>query len=448
MEQNLTTMKDFHASKKMIKKIVDPKYSSLLFWLCWLAYTVTYIGRLNYNASIAEILVVESITKEQAGLISTGAFITYGAGQMINGILGDRISPKWMMMTGLTLSAVVNICMGVTSSFGVMLVLWSINGFLQSMTWCPIIKLFADYLQQKRREKALVNISTCVPVGTLLAYALSALLIALFSWRAVFFVAAVIMLATAAIWMVGVTMTEKHSQKDGVVEEETQQTGAQTQQEGVPFYRLMVMSGLMFIGIGIVMHGILKDGVTTWVPTFLSETFQTPAALSIFATTLLPIVNLAGVYGASWLNRKVFRNEALTSAACFGCAVAAVLILMTLGGKSFILSLAMLAVTTSAMLGVNTMTISLMPMYFAKMGKASTASGTLNSMAYLGSAISSYATGAIAYNFGWTATMAFWLGSAAVGVLLCGMFFRKWDSFVRSNRAKVTEKLEKEMGCR
>ena len=77
----------------MIKKITNQKYISLLFWLCWLAYTFTYIGRLNYNASLADILLHENISTAQAGMFSSSAFMTYGIGQLINGFLGDRISP-------------------------------------------------------------------------------------------------------------------------------------------------------------------------------------------------------------------------------------------------------------------------------------------------------------------------------------------------------------------
>ena len=161
----------------MTKKITNQKYISLLFWLCWLAYTFTYIGRLNYNASLADILLHENISKAQAGMISTSAFMTYGAGQLINGFAGDRVSPKWQMFTGLALSAAANVVMGCAASFPLMIVIWSINGFAQSMTWCPVVRILTDYLQEKPREKALINVATCVPVGTLAAYVPSALLV-------------------------------------------------------------------------------------------------------------------------------------------------------------------------------------------------------------------------------------------------------------------------------
>lgn len=173
---------------------------SLLFWLCWLAYFCTYIGRLNYNASITEILQAEQITKAQAGLISTCSFATYAIGQFCNGSVCDRVSAKRMMFVGLTLSAAVNIFMGSAHSVALMTVLWGINGFAQSMTWSPIIKLFSDYLPARRRVSATVNIATSSALGTLMAYLLTSGCIALAGWRLIFFFAAALMFGTATVW--------------------------------------------------------------------------------------------------------------------------------------------------------------------------------------------------------------------------------------------------------
>lgn len=53
-----------------------------------------------------------------------------------------------------------------------------------------------------------------------------------------------------------------------------------------------------------------KDGVTTWVPTYITETFLTSPAFSILVTTVLPIVNLTGAYLAQYLYQKCKKQEA------------------------------------------------------------------------------------------------------------------------------------------
>lgn len=64
---------------------------SLLFFL---TYMVSYITRTNYGAIIAEMEVATDMSRELLSMALTGSFITYGIGQIISGIIGDRFSPK------------------------------------------------------------------------------------------------------------------------------------------------------------------------------------------------------------------------------------------------------------------------------------------------------------------------------------------------------------------
>lgn len=62
---------------RMIQQKKDPvrkKMQSMLFWLCWAAYFSTYLGRLNYSASLTEIIRVEGYDKGAAGFIGTAFF--------------------------------------------------------------------------------------------------------------------------------------------------------------------------------------------------------------------------------------------------------------------------------------------------------------------------------------------------------------------------------------
>ncbi|MCI9625176.1 MAG: MFS transporter [Clostridia bacterium] len=415
------------------KKITNEKMAALLFWLCWLAYFCTYIGRLNYNASITEILRAENITKAQAGFISTCSFFTYGIGQLCNGIVSDRVSSKWMMFIGLTVSATVNIFMGLAHSVAFMTILWGINGFAQSMTWAPIIKLFSDYLPARSRVKASVNISTSYAVGTLVSYLLTAVCVAVINWRATFFSAAIFMFVVAAIWFVGLTKVERHSERHGVIEESAPMDPAFVPEENVSFRHLMMASGMLFIGIAVIMHGILKDGVTTWVPTYVSEIFRIGSSASILASTLLPIINLSGVYTSSWLNRRYFKNEMITSAFFFILAIAALLCLIYFGEVNVILAVLLLSVTTSSMVAINTMIICVIPLHFAKSGKSASATGVLNSFTYVGSAVSSYGIGAISGAMGWNFTIWVWVGIAVVGLVFCIATSRRWIRFKNAN---------------
>ena len=69
--------------------------STLLIWLCWLVYACSYIGKLNYNASINQVMSFYNVDKDQAGLVGTFFFFAYGAGQVINGIFCKKYNLKY-----------------------------------------------------------------------------------------------------------------------------------------------------------------------------------------------------------------------------------------------------------------------------------------------------------------------------------------------------------------
>ena len=87
------------------------KYSTLVFIACFIAYAASYVGRINYSAALPDILEEGLFTKSQAGIIGSAFFIVYGFFQIINGFLGDKISPFKMIILGTFLSAGANTVM-------------------------------------------------------------------------------------------------------------------------------------------------------------------------------------------------------------------------------------------------------------------------------------------------------------------------------------------------
>lgn len=409
-------------------RLTDPAQVKMLFSLCWTAYFITYLGRLNYAACMVEIMNAEGWSKASAGLIATGFFAAYGLGQLVNGFAGDRFAPKWMVAAGLGASGLVNCLFPLSDNAWVCMVLWCINGFVQSMVWSPLIRLVSEWMPPENRLKACVNLNSTVPAGTLAAYGLSAVLVYLGSWKLAFYLSGVILLAVTVFWLRGIDRVEA-SLRPAECPAEPKNTGEK--QPGVSLWKLAVASAVPICCLSLLMQGVLKDGVTTWIPTFLEEQFQIPAAGAILSTTFVPIINLGGVYLASWLDKKWFKNELVSSAVLFLVSSAALLMLTLLPESGAVLSLSLLALTTTFMMGVNTLLVSVLPSYYVRFGVCSSMSGILNASAYLGSALSSYGSGALVDRFGWNSIMLCWLICAAAGMLLCAAAAKIWSRFRR-----------------
>jgi OPA family glycerol-3-phosphate transporter-like MFS transporter len=114
------------------------KYSTLIFIACFAAYSASYMGRMNFSAALPEIITSGLFTKPQAGIIGSAFFCVYGACQIINGFLGDKISPFKMIITGTFLSGVANTLMTFCTSNVSMAIVWGFNGFALSLLWLVV----------------------------------------------------------------------------------------------------------------------------------------------------------------------------------------------------------------------------------------------------------------------------------------------------------------------
>ena len=82
-----------------------------MVWLFTLVYFVSYITRINYGAILSEMEIATELPRTMLSMAVTGSFITYGAGQIISGICGDRISPKKLIHMGLLVTTLMNTLM-------------------------------------------------------------------------------------------------------------------------------------------------------------------------------------------------------------------------------------------------------------------------------------------------------------------------------------------------
>lgn len=413
------------------KKIQSEKVQSMLFWLCWTAYFSTYLGRLNYSASLTEIIRAEGYEKGAAGFIGTAFFFSYGLGQLFSGVMGDKKKPYQMIFIGVLGSGICNGAMGLSGAVWQMAVVWCINGLFQSLIWSPIIKLFSDWIPTGSQKKFCVNINSSVPVGTFAAYGLTALIIWKFHWRTVFFFSSLCLAAISVIWYAGSRKIKRDVEENGIMEEPVF-ISQDKKQTDASMWKLILASGMIYFCFGLMFQGVLKDGVTTWIPTYIREEFHMESVISIISTTVIPVFNLSGVYMASVANRKIFKSEIATSASFFALCAAALFLLRLYKGESVLTVLVLFGMATTAMMAVNTMLVSMVPIYFAPYGKSSTASGVLNSSAYAGGAMSAYGIGVLSEQVGWDATILIWIIIAILGAAVCWAGKARWKRFLQN----------------
>ncbi len=402
------------------KRIADPHKARALFVLCWAVYFCSYLARQNYSSVMSEMISLNVLSKSQAGGISTSYFIFYAGGQLINGLLGDRFSPKGMVLIGLLGSSISSFLFGLELPFEVLVILRAVTGYFSSMLWAPLLRYFAMMLERKRMIKASVHMNSAVALGTLSAYLMSAAVIYLWGWQVAFFLPAVLLCIMAGIWVVGYKKLWNFREEHGILSEEaTKGFELGGRPSKLSFMALILIPGILLMIYPVIVNGVLKDGVTAWVPTYITEVFSKPAELAALVSTILPIANLSGGIAAQAVYFKLKNNEMRSAAVFFAISCVSLMLLYLLGHVNLLLSLLLFAIITSSMLAANTIFISIFPARFEPCGRSATMTGLLNSIAYTGSAAASSAIGYLSDFYGWGATVLSWLCITVLAFLIC-----------------------------
>ena len=366
------------------------------------------------------------LEKSDLAVVLTGLTIAYGLGQIVCGVIGDKVNPRHMLTAGLLLAALSNIAMFFCSSVLAMTIVWSINGFAHSMLWPPIIRILSTHLTDSEYGYATVRVSWGSSVATVLLYLVCPLLISEnvgLSWKTVMLICAATGIVIMILWAVFSPKLLEHQTVHGNGE-----TRDEPAKHKLPPY---VFFPVVFIMLAIVFQGSLRDGVTNWTPSFLIETIGIPDELAILATVFLAVLSIVSFWFFELIHRKLLKNEVTCAAFIFGLAAGSASILYVVNRhiSSMVLSLIFISLLVSCMHGVNLMLISIVPKRFAKSGKVSTYSGILNACTYIGAAISTYVFAVLAEEYGWNFTLLTWIILAIAGLVSCLTATPLWKRF-------------------
>ena len=394
-----------------MQKLTGKKAIGKMTFLFMMLYMISYITRINYGAIVSEMVEATGMTKAMLSMALTGSFITYGAGQIISGICGDKLPPKKLIMYGLFVTATMNILIPFCNNGYQMLAVWCVNGFAQAFMWPPLVKIMVMLFDTEDYNAASVKVSWGSSFGTISVYFLGPILILISGWKSVFFVCASMAVIMALIWNKACVDTPVEPVQ-------------KTKEEKVK-YKLFTPT-LIMIMITIILQGMLRDGVTTWMPSYISETYNLSRVVSILTGVIMPIFSIVSFSITSKLYKKYFSNPVLCAGVIFGFGAVSALALYLLSSTSAAISVLLSALLTGSMHGVNLVLICYIPSFFRKYGNISTVSGVLNSCTYVGSAISTYGIALISEARGWTFTIFIWFIIALLGTVISFVAARPW----------------------
>ena len=402
---------------------MDKKQATKLTALCALVYFASYITRLDYAAVLVEIVQDLQIAKTTASIAVTGSFITYGLGMVVFGLLGDRIKPRTMIAIGLIGTSAINLLMGVLPNVYVMIGIWCFNGMFQAMLWPPVTRTLTENLGESEARNAIAKVIQAAQVATLSIYVLSPLAIKMVSWRLVFLAAAAVGALAVALWLPG---TVGMRQTRPTVTAEAERPAV----ERAPVGRLIMAAGLIPMSVAILLMGMLRDGLQTWMPTYVCEVFGLSTESAILISGLLPVLSMVSIAASTRLFRRN-GDETKSAAILFGLSFVCAAVMAAIFPGPATIGVALFALLAGSMHGVNQMIICFTPTRFEPYGRVSTFSGLLNCFVYVGAAISTYGFAGFSEAFGWRSTMVLWMGIALLGTIFCLICLGRWGRFCK-----------------
>lgn len=410
-----------------MNKLSKRKDINFLVVLCSIVYFASYVSRINLGTVLVEIINSGYASEKIAALALSACSVTYGAGQLVSGYLGDKFKPQNIILIGFIITSLMNLCVGTVGNESVLVVLWAINGFAQAFMWPPLVKILSNLLSDEDYKKACVRVSWGSSLGTVSMYLLSPLMIKIWSVKAVFVFSGVFAAVIAVIWK---SVYDKHKAFSKVeVNSAIPEVSCKVKSEvkGISFDKASIFI-LVMVMLCILLQGSLRDGVTNWTPTYISDIFNMDSSISILSSVILPIFSLLSFTFVSFVNRKFIKNELVCAGVTFGVGAVSAVLLMLVNG-SMVISLLLLALLVGSMHGVNLILVCVIPAYFAKFGKVSFISGLINSCTYAGAAISTYGIAVFTESFGWNKTIVLWSAIAFLGAFVCIMLSKKWSAF-------------------
>lgn len=394
--------------------MLNTKTKNLMFFLiCWLTYVSSYLCRVNLSSVFYKLESEFQSNSTFLGVLGTLFFFTYAFGQLINGYIGDHVSPYKFITFAVFGTAVLNFVIPTTSSIYILMVCWGLNGIFQSMLWGPLIRVLSFHFPQEQRVNVVSGMSSSIIAGFILSWTVLGNLFIDLSWKYYFYVPSVCAFIMFFLWLM-ISRNKRYIQ-------------VKENHRGVPFKEALhtiITEKLWIVALMCICIGLIKENLALLTPLFLTKALGISAKQSVFYVMMTPIANLCGIFLSRYLIKlygKSIKNIIL-------------ILLVSLAACSFSLYYAnsnpiavviLFPAIAALSYGCSFIFISFIPISFADKNIVSTLIGIFDFSSYIGAALSSTAFGYILSSSKWNTIPLIWGIIAILGLLLSINFQRK-----------------------
>ncbi|MBE6612811.1 MAG: MFS transporter [Ruminococcaceae bacterium] len=387
---------------------------TVIFAVCYIAYTAIYMARLNLSMA-SDVLTGQAgrITTGEYGILGGAFLVVYALGRLLNGDLSDRISPHIMLGAGLLFAGLANIGFSFLPPFWGMLILWCANAWAQSMLWSSVLRVVAAMYDEAKAKRMTSFMVTSVATGNIIGIIASSAIIIHFglAWAFILPGAFTILMGAVCFVLIGrldVGRAEKAAHAE----------------TAAPLTELIRHPDLRMTIPCAFLHGMMKDNITGWMTKYFIFMYAIDLAEASSFALFIPIVGFVGRMIYPPIYRMVGEGEHKVSLIGFVICLAAS-IPLCLGTRLPVIAMIFLGLIYAAVSLINTTLLSIYPIRFVKQHRVATVSGIMDFATYLGAGLSSMVYGFVITHAGYVPMYVSWAVVSAISILLSVMLIRR-----------------------
>lgn len=291
-----------------------------------LMYTSYYLCRYNFSYANKSISDEFHFTKSQMSTILMMNFFAYGCGQIINGLLTDRIGGKRAMLIGAMGTVVVNILFGAGSFWGMLwlfTLLWGMNGYVQSFGAPGFIKINSSWFSEKQRGTFAGIFGFMINLGRLVANKLLPALLVGFTflwmwhvppqhWRWLFWIPSGVATVVAIVLAFTVKDTPEEVGYKNLFAGEADHADADIHGRLGTVFKQIVSNPMVWVmAFAYACTGAVRQSIDQWFPVYFQEVHHLDMAGAKFQWLGfgIPLVASAGSLLSGWISDRFFHSR-------------------------------------------------------------------------------------------------------------------------------------------
>ena len=380
--------------------------------LCSVSYLGVYFARNILSVVTPQIIEGGVYTETYIGSISSMFFTFYAVGQLINGLIGDKIKARYMISFGLLLAGVCNALFPLVLDLPAAAHLtYGMIGFFLSMIYAPMTKVVAENTEPNHAARCCLGFTLASYLGSPVA----GLVAAFFLWNVVFYMGSISLVAMGVLCFACFLYFEK----TGVVVYDQYQP-PKAQGQGIKILLKYRIVRFTFVSV---LTGIVRTAVVFWLPTYLTQYLEfSPQDSGLIFTAATFVISSSAVL-AVVVYERLNRNMDLVMLLFFAGSAISFAGVYLINQPLVNIILMILAILFN-----NCAASVLWSIYCPSLrdtGMTSGATGFLDFMSYMAAAISSILFANAVSGIGWKNLILVWLVLMAGGILTACPIGRK-----------------------